>query len=319
MLVRFWGTRGSIPKAITADDVRKKVIAAIAAAQGRSFASEDDITRFVDGELEMPVAGTYGGATSCVEVEGGNGEFLVCDMGSGFREFGVDAARRMGEGHPKIYNIFMSHMHWDHIMGFPFFGPLFDPEVKIRFFAGHEDLEVALRRQQKKISFPVPFEWLKANIEFNTVTPGEIIEVGGFKVSTIKQYHSYDSYGFRFEADGKALVYSTDSEHKGSKDPSDDPFVEFFRDADLVIFDSMYTLFESTIEKQDWGHSNNVHAVELCLEAKAKRVAMFHHEPLHDDDKLFTMHKQTIRLEEISRKDHPLEVLCAYDGLEVVL
>lgn len=319
MLVRFWGTRGSIPKAMRAEVVRSKVIEALTAAKDRHFADEADIARFVDEELEMPVAGTYGGATSCVEVEGGNGDFLICDMGSGFREFGIDAARRMAEGHSKTFNIFMSHMHWDHIMGFPFFGPSFDPEVKLHFYGGHDDLEEALRRQQKEISFPVPFEWLKANIEFHKVVPGEEVQVGGYRVNTIKQYHSHDSYGYRFEADGKTLVYSTDSEHKDDDPESEGVFIDFFDDADMVIFDTMYSLFEAWTIKQDWGHSSNVVAVDLCSRAGAKRVAMFHHEPIHGDADIHRIYTETIRYEELINRNARVEVLCAYDGMEVAL
>ena len=319
MLVRFWGTRGSLPKAMRAEDVRAKVIAALLAADGRRFDGPGEAAQFVDAELALPVSGTYGGATSCVELEGGNGEFLICDMGSGFREFGIDAARRTAEGHSKTYNIFMSHMHWDHIMGFPFFGPAFDPSTNIRFFGGHDDLEEALRRQQEEISFPVAFDWLKANIEFNKVTPGKTIEVGGYEVSAIKQYHSHDSYGYRFEADGKALVYSTDSEHKHDDLEGDRLFIDFFNEADLVIFDTMYSLADTMTIKQDWGHSSNVVAVDLCARAGARRVAMFHHEPIHDDEEIHTIHAETVRYEELARKNRGLEVLCAYDGMEVVL
>lgn len=319
MLVRFWGTRGSIPKAMRAADIRSKLVEALLAAQGREFEDAAAAGRFVDEELPFPVSGTYGGATSCVEVVGGNGEFLVCDMGSGFREFGIDAARRCEEGSPKVYNIFMSHMHWDHIQGFPFFGPAFDPSVTIRFFGGHDDLEEALRQQQEEISFPVAFDWLNASIEFNKISPGDVVEVGGYKVTSIKQYHSHDSYGYRFEADGRTLVYSTDSEHKDDHPEGDRIFIDFFRDADLVIFDTMYSLADAMTIKQDWGHSSNVVAVDLCLRAGARRVAMFHHEPIHSDAEIDKVFRETIRYEELARKNQRLEVLCAYDGLEIEL
>ena len=240
-------------------------------------------------------------------------------MGSGFREFGINSMETGRFRRKRTYNIFMSHMHWDHIMGFPFFGPSFDPEVTIRFFGGHDDLEEALRRQQEEISFPVPFEWLKANIEFNKLTPGEVIEVGGYKVHTIKQHHSHDSYGYRFEAGGKSVVYSTDSEHKDGNETSEQAFVEFFDEADLVIFDTMYSLADAMTAKQDWGHSSNVVAVDLCQRAGAARVAMFHHDPIHDDEKLHSLHAETIRYEELMRRNTQLEIICAYDGLEILL
>src|SRR6267378_915070 len=112
MRVRFWGTRGSMPVALTAADVRDKLAQALIAADGRRFES-------------------FGGHSSCVELETGSNEYFVCDMGSGARPFGAHVLARQG-GRPATVNVFMSHVHWDHIMGFPFFGPAYVPGTKIR-------------------------------------------------------------------------------------------------------------------------------------------------------------------------------------------
>ncbi len=134
-------------------------------------------------------------------------------MGSGLRRFGLDSFRRTAGGKPKTFNFFMSHFHWDHIMGFPFFGPAFDPGSTINVFGGHDEMETALRRQQEKISFPVPFDFLNAKFTFTTLTPGESYDIAGCTVQLIDQFHDNDSYGYRFECDVKSAVYSTDSEH----------------------------------------------------------------------------------------------------------
>lgn len=250
----------------------------------------------------------------------GDGPYFICDMGSGLREFGLDSMKRNAAGHAMTYNFFQSHLHWDHIMGFPFFAPAFDPEATIRIHAGHPDAETALRRQQEEISFPVPFDWLRASFEFVTLVPGEPIEVDGITVEAKLQHHSHDSYGFRFsDGEGRVVVYSTDSEHKIEKMEVEDAFIDFFRDADLVICDTMYSLADSISMKEDWGHSSNLVAVDLCHEAKAKRLALFHHEPTFDDEDIERMHNETIRYEELTREGPPLEVICSYDGLEVRL
>ena len=319
LLVRFWGTRGSLPTRLKADQVRDKVIAALMAAQGRSFQSETDAADFIDEALDFSTWGTYGGASSCVEIEGGVDEFLVCDMGTGLRDFGNDSKRRTAAGHQKVYNFFLSHLHWDHIMGFPFFVMSFDPDAVIRIFGGHGELEQALRRQQERISFPVPFERLCARFEFQTLEPGQSYDIGGFRVRLIRQYHDNDSYGYRFERNGKAVIYSTDSEHKSDNMAGEQAFVDFFQDADLVIFDTMYSLADTVSMKEDWGHSSNMVAVDLCHRAAARRLAMFHHEPIHGDRTIRRIHLDTIRYEELMRRGRPLEVLCAYDGLEIAL
>lgn len=320
MLVRFWGTRGSLPVAQKADIIRGKLARALVAAGGRHFADEVAAGAFIDAELDFATAGTYGGATTCVEIEAGEGAFIVCDMGSGLREFGIDSFRRIAGGHPRVFHIFQSHMHWDHIMGFPFFGPAFVPGTEVVIHSGHADAEQALRRQQEEISFPVPFEWLGATIRFRTLAPGEVHRIGDVDVELMVQQHSHVSYGYRFtDAAGKVVVFSTDSEHKIEKMDGEADVAHFFRDADLVICDTMYSLADSVSMKEDWGHSSNIVAIDLCHEAAAKRLALFHHEPTYSDEDLLRVHGESIRYEELTREEAALEVLCAYDGLEVRL
>jgi phosphoribosyl 1,2-cyclic phosphodiesterase len=320
MLVRFWGTRGSLPVAQTASMIRGKIARALVAAKGRNFADEAEADRFIGEEMDFAAGNSYGGATTCIEIEAGDGSYIVCDLGSGLREFGLDAMRRCAEGHERTYNVFMSHVHWDHIMGFPFFVPAFDPGARIIIHSGHADAEVALRRQQEEMSFPVAFDWLRAKIEFVTVTPGTIYSVGGVQVEVMEQHHSHVSYGYRFtDAEGKTVIFSTDSEHKIEQMEGEADVANFFREADLVICDTMYSLADSVSMKEDWGHSSNIVAIDLCHEAEAKRLALFHHEPTYSDEDLDRMHRESIRYEELTRRDRPLEVLCAYDGLEVTL
>jgi phosphoribosyl 1,2-cyclic phosphodiesterase len=320
MLVRFWGTRGSLPVARPALAIQGKIARALVAAGGRKFNDELEAHKFAAENLDFATYGSYGGASSCVEIEGADGAFVICDMGSGVREFGIDAFRRCAEGHPRVYHFFLSHLHWDHIMGFPFFGPAFDPAAQIFVHSGHPDAEEALRRQQEEISFPVPFDWLKAKFQFVVHPPGEAFVVAGLTVRLIGQHHSHESYGFRFEKADKAVIYSTDSEHKLDNMESEKAFEAFFDGADLAICDTMYSLGDTVSLKQDWGHSSNVVAVDLCHAAHAKRLALFHHEPTYSDRDILRMHRETIRYEELVRADRPaLEVICAYDGLEVAV
>jgi phosphoribosyl 1,2-cyclic phosphodiesterase len=320
MLVRFWGTRGSLPVAPTARTIRRKIANALVSAGGLEFGNVAEAELFLEKELSFAAGATYGGATPCVELEAGNGSYFICDMGSGLRPFGLDSLKRNANGHPKTYNFFQSHLHWDHIMGFPFFAPAFDPGATIRIHAGHPDAEEAFRRQQEEISFPVPFDWLRANIQFVQLTPGETHEVDGVLVETKLQAHSHISYGYRFtDSDQRTVIYSTDSEHKLENMAAEAAFIDFFREADLVICDTMYSLADSVSMKEDWGHSSNLVAVDLCHQARAKCLALFHHEPTYEDEDIQRMHEESIRYEELTRDGAPLDVICAYDGLEVRL
>jgi phosphoribosyl 1,2-cyclic phosphodiesterase len=316
--VRFWGTRGSLPVALTAAGVRRKLIAALRGAAGRSFASDSELEAYVDG-LGMPVAGTYGGHSPCVEIETGGPEYVLCDLGSGVRPFGQKAMARHGAASPQTYHVFMSHVHWDHIMGFPFFTPAYIRGNRIRIYGGHAELEAALRRQQAPPSFPVDFSVLGADIEFIRLEPGREYEFAGLQVSLMLQQHSGDSYGYRFRSAGKTLIYTTDSEHKLTDPAETQTFVDFFRAADLVIFDAMYSLADAISVKADWGHSSNIVGVELCQMAGARHLCLFHHEPVQSDEAIERVLTETRRFEEISRTGKPLLVTAAYDGLEIHL
>ena len=320
MLVRFWGTRGSLPVAHRADATLTRIVRALMIARGREFAGEAEAAEFARTELEFATYGTFGGATSCVEIEGDEDAFVVCDMGSGLREFGLSATRRCAEGHPRVYHFFLSHLHWDHIMGFPYFRPAQESGATIVIHTGHADAEQALRRQQEAISFPVPFDALRARIEFVVHRPDEPFEAAGLAVSMIRQSHAGGSFGYRFERQGQAVVYSTDAEHKADDMDEESAFEAFFAGADLVICDTMYSLGEAVSLKQDLGHSSNVVAVDLCHTAGAKRLALFHHEPSHADEDIQRMHVETLRYETLVRAGRTqLEVVCAYDGLEIAV
>jgi ribonuclease BN (tRNA processing enzyme) len=138
-------------------------------------------------------------------------------------------------------------------------------------------------------------------------------------VTAMLQRHAGDSYGYRFEANGRAVVYTTDSEHKLADPVETADFVDFFRNADVVIFDAMYSLAEATTVKADWGHSSNVVGVELCQMAGARHLCLFHHEPANDDETLSGVLAETQRLAEITGTGAPLRVTAAYDGLEITL
>jgi len=316
--VHFWGTRGSLPVALTAREVRDKVSAAVRGASGRTFASERELDDYIDG-LGMPVWGTYGGHTSCVEIETGGPDYVLCDLGSGARPFAQQAIARHGPGTPQTYHIFMSHVHWDHIMGFPFFIPAYIPGNHIRIYGGHPDLEAAFRRQHGAPSFPVDFAGLGATIEFVQLRPGIEHDIAGISVRLLLQRHAGDSFGYRFTSGGRSVVYTTDSEHKLVDATETERFIEFFRDADVVIFDAMYSLAEAISVKADWGHSSNIVGVELCHLANVRQLCLFHHEPALGDAEISRVLAETRRFEQITRTDTPLVVTTAYDGLEIDL
>ncbi|NHC07574.1 phosphoribosyl 1,2-cyclic phosphodiesterase [Azonexus fungiphilus] len=313
--VVFWGTRGALPTSLTSRDIHEKIVAALVVANGRSFRNRNALEEFVRG-LPFAVNGTFGGNSSCVEIVTSGPEHIILDMGSGARPLGQAKIARFGVPNPQTYHIFISHLHWDHLMGFPFFAPMYIPGNRIVIHGCHPRLEEAVRRQMQAPCFPVDYSQAGAQIEFDLMTPDHPHYICGLNVIPTLQLHAGDSYGYRFESVDRTLVYSTDCEHKLEDIEAFERFARFFAGADLVIFDAMYSLAEAASVKSDWGHSSNVIGVELCQAAAARRLALFHHEPVNDDKQLARLLEETRRLEQITRGERPpLEVVSAYDGL----
>jgi ribonuclease BN (tRNA processing enzyme) len=197
--------------------------------------------------------------------------------------------------------------------------PAFIAGNRVVIYGSHLELEAALRRQQDKPSFPVDFSIFGAKVDFVHLAPDVEHGVAGMSVRLLLQRHSGDSYGYRFSAGGRTVVYSTDSEHQLTDPAERERFVEFFRGADLVIFDAMYTLADAISVKADWGHSSNLVGVELCQAAGVRTLCLFHHEPVHSDETISRILAETRRYEEISRSGAALQVVAAYDGLEIEL
>src|SRR5262249_2201837 len=155
---------------------------ALIRASGRAFPTHEEARRFVDQELDFEVGGTFGGSTSCVQIETGHREYVACDVGSGARVFGNHVLATHGATAGNTFHLFMSHLHWDHIMGFPFFMPAYLPGNHIRIYGCHAELEEAFRRQNAAPSFPVDFSKMQASIEFVRLEPGREYDVAGLRV-----------------------------------------------------------------------------------------------------------------------------------------
>jgi phosphoribosyl 1,2-cyclic phosphodiesterase len=300
--------------------VRKKVKQAIMLANGKKFNNEDQIDSFLDEYIDFPIRHSYGGDSACVQIEGGN-EYMICDMGSGLRRFGQHITKDIEANKKGVYNFFISHAHWEHIMGFPFFPPAYSSENTINIYGGHKTdvLEDAFRRQQSSPYFPVYWNELQAKVVFKQLELDKWYDINGFRVKVMQQAHHGDSFGYRFEKDEKTVIYSTDAEHKQESETETEAIVDFFQNADLVIFDAMYSLADMITIKEDWGHSSNIVGVDLCMRAKVKQYCMFHHEPAMSDETLYEILKETKRYEEIVRTDHTLKVYTAYDDLVIDL
>ena len=172
--------------------------------------------------------------------------------------------------------------------------------------------------QQAAPFFPVPFRALGATINFHTLDPERPYEIAGFAVHMFRQNHPGGSYGYSFVRDGKKIVYSTDMEHGPEVQEEGYPFVDFFRGADLLIFDAQYSLADAIGPKETWGHSSNLLGVELAVRSGVKRLCLFHSEPTWEDEALDRFLAETREYLRIHDPASPLRIDLAYDGLRTI-
>jgi len=315
MYVHFWGTRGSLPVSLTAEAVRGKIRRALQESRKHRLRTDREIEAFLES-LPFSVRGTYGGNTPCVEIGGGT-ETVLCDAGTGIRDFG-NAFLKSGCGsgnRPAVFHLFISHLHWDHIQGFPFFVPAYIPGNRIVVYGAHRDLRRYFMRQQENPFFPVTLKAMRGSLRFVTLQEGKDYDIAGLTVRTVRQSHPGESFGYSFRKGGKKVVYSTDAEHKGEASEESDRFVSFYRGADLLVFDAQYTLLDAIDTKENWGHSSNLTGVELAVRAGVKRLCLFHTEHSYPDEMIEQFYQDTREYLKIHDETNPLEILAAYDGL----
>jgi phosphoribosyl 1,2-cyclic phosphodiesterase len=287
--ITFWGARGSIP-------------------------------------TPGPQTARYGGNTSCVTVETdgtGGPHLMVLDAGTGIRAAGralVEA--RQG---PLVVDLLVSHTHWDHIQGLPFFAPLFDERSEVRIWGpkqGAVDLEQILREQMNPVVFPVPLEQLDAKLTVTHVQPGAF-DVGGFAVRTMPLRHPGTTFAYRLvpRAGGPHVVYIPDNELGSGGSYDEGPrwrrdLVSFVDGADLLIHDAMFTTRELDGHR-GWGHSSYAEAVTLAVDGAVRKLVLFHHRPERDDAGMDALVKDAKAL--AARAAPALEVVAAVEGVQLTL
>jgi phosphoribosyl 1,2-cyclic phosphodiesterase len=267
VLVTFWGVRGSYPIA-RPDNVR------------------------------------YGGNSTCVQLQSPGEDPLIMDGGSGIRVLGghlLSGPFGTGQG---CGNILIGHTHWDHILGYPFFGPFYQRGNRFTFYSAGQseaDLPSVLAAQHQELHFPVPFEELRAEMVFQRIAPGDSFSVGGFRIRSVQLNHPGYTLGYRIEHEGATVAIFTDAARiaavqQGTGMAAEvariglaqfqaryhDRLVEAVKDADLLIHDSHF-LEEEIVGKEHWGHSTALDALALARAGSVRRLMLFHHAPEHSD------------------------------------
>jgi phosphoribosyl 1,2-cyclic phosphodiesterase len=292
MRLRFWGVRGSIP-------------------------------------TPGPTTLEYGGNTSCLEVRAGN-QIIILDAGSGLRLLGRELLAEFGR-RPLELTLLLTHTHWDHIQGLPFFLPVYQPQNRLRIL-GYEGarhgLETVLTSQMESPFFPIGLREVPANVEIEELKQMQFV-LNGVEVAAFRAYHPGMCVGYRLSFNGSSIAFFPDNElHREGASAgtetttirehltrmNNDELSQFVRGADVLIMDTQYDLEEYS-RHVGWGHGCVDAVVKLALNSKVRRLFLFHHDPDHDDAKIATMVEQARAL--VAERKGVVQIEAAREGLVV--
>jgi phosphoribosyl 1,2-cyclic phosphodiesterase len=289
MLLKFWGTRGSIP---------------------------------VPGNNTL----IYGGNTPCVEVRDKDNNLIILDAGSGLRELGKQISQNKIED---SIHIFISHYHWDHIQGIPFFIPLYEKGNNITFYGeGSSDKKVKemLSHQMTSTYFPINIDKVGAKTNFVEIKTNSVYQIGNIKVETRRANHSSPTITFKLTEGNKNFVYMTDNELY-MKDSTqgysqkeilnkNKELIDFCSGCDYLIHDSMYDEI-SVLGKKGWGHSGNITLAHFSILSKVKNLVLFHYNPDYCDEKIESLLKETISV--LNSENSGINCVASKEGMYIEL
>lgn len=322
--IKFWGVRGSLPSSPTPQQWRLDIEEIFKGFFKAGHSKFEQVGGYLNS-LPIYDVGGYGTATTSVQVKSREAEIII-DAGSGIRTLSEEVMKGAAKNGQAEFHIFMTHFHWDHLIGLPFFAPTFIPGNKIYFYAVQPELEHMIRGKFKRPYFPVPFEALRSDIKFNILKPRETITIKDMNITPFQLDHPDPCWGYKVESGGKSYAHCVDTEGTRTTPEALGPDLPLYQNIDLMYFDAQYTLPELA-EKANWGHSAAQLGLDIAFREKIKRVVFAHHDPGATTGQIAEIQRQTkeyydwrLRTAETNHQQLP-KILWeyAFEGLDVAL
>lgn len=285
MQIKFWGVRGSFPYTFDPDQWKQQLISVLSQFMKTKPSSIDDVERFVQLQ-NLPELIGYGSATTCVQVSDGD-NYLIIDGGSGIKNF----SDRINFNGPQKIHILLTHFHFDHIMGLPFFLPHFLPHCEVHYYSVQSETEKIVRDLFHKPVFPVSYESLKAKIYFHQLSCYENYNVNGFDVTAYKLDHPDPCYGYKITKNGKSYSHAVDHEAERMDQTSLGKDAELFQNTNLLYIDSQFSDSDMP-DKKGWGHGTFQKSFELAERFEIPQLLLGHHDPGSGFEKMSELKKE---------------------------
>lgn len=322
--IKFWGVRGSLPSAPTPLDWTYHIEGVIRNFFSMGYRDPSQISKYIQS-VDVPLLGGYGAATTCVELQTQKSQ-LIIDGGSGIRNLSERIMTGTTGRAKGPFHIFMTHFHWDHVIGLPFFTPHFIPGCEVHYYAVQPDLEKMIRGIFSRPYFPVPFEALKAKVVFHILEPRKPIKVDDFTITPYKLDHPDPCWGLKVQAGSKVYAHCVDTEGTRVTREELGPDLPLYENVDLMYFDAQYTLPELA-EKANWGHSAAQVGLDIALREGIKKILFAHHDPGARIEHVLELKRQTREYfeslegfaSENADKAPEVDWDFAYEGLEIIL
>ncbi len=317
MIIRIWGVRGSSPTPLTPEGVRRKIERALSMAEPSDLNSEKSRKQFLAG-LPADISSTIGGNTACIEVRTSEGKMIILDTGTGLRELENHSLNNQSQINE--YHIFLSHFHYDHLMGIPFFSPMYNEEAHIHFYSPFSSMEKKLRRFMSTPYHPVNWDSFTADIDFHKLENDETVHIGSADITWIHREHPGGGASYKVSEKNRSIIYSSDTQLTEKDFRKSEKNINYFKNADIIIHDAQFTL-EEAIAKYDWGHSTYSLAVQFAREFNIKKLLLFHHDPLKSDSKLEEILAAARQLDAHLKGHHKAKMVVelAREGIEIQL
>lgn len=306
MRIKFWGVRGSLPSSLSPQEWTKHIEELMYQFFDQGFQKKADIERFLQTRSVAAVGG-FGTATSCVEVIAQK-RSLIIDGGSGLRNLSDHLAKQNQFDPPNEYYFLMTHFHFDHILGLPFFAPHFSKGKKINYYIVQDEGEKVIRDMFKKPIFPVGFEHLEAQVTFHKIKPYKKIQINGFDVTPYLMDHPDPCYGFRVEHGGKVYAHAVDNEAIRTTKAQLGEDAGLFEKANLMFFDAQYDESDMSMKK-GWGHGTCDRGFEIARHFGVQQILFAHHDPSFSIEDIDVKQKKA----EISFKEQFSDIKVRWD------